>query len=699
MAVLVEMEQQKNSASKPSSLAEQKRLSAEKRRKFERDIVIRKCENMDRRLERLAEPEKFLKGYFPREFSRPFSVDQLDAIGTILDCVASNTDEIICAPRGDWKTETLKHVVIYLILAEMVRFPLWIGATGESAGKSFEHIKLQFTSELLAADFPEVCDPIIALNFSPQRAKKMTVNGQSLGSFRWDSSVIILPDVDGSSYGGVTMTYRGLDAHVRGLNILGNRPDMAACDDLETEESARMDGQIETRESLLDNAIGGLASGETIPRIVLGTIQNMKCLTRKKLIQWGGKRYQAVHKWPDSEEAIKARTEYIEMRCEERRKGVKTYDDSYQFYSDNQALIELGLAMGSPHNYSSKFREDGRPLEISAFQRVLNAAADKGWSYVFTEIQNDPQEENTNQNLQITPTRVASQLSGLFQNQLPRFDNVKITCGLDIGNFYSYWVKVAWFGNATGVILDYGVAENPGAKTGMDQQLLDATLLPSLMQWRTDILSINPPSFCLIDSGSGTHTEIVYEFVRSVGGVPFEASKGWDRGRFRIGEPSEKRRCYYECYAEDKRLIDKVWLYHVNTEFWKHWIHERFVTPAFNEANQFNDGSLSFYVDPNDPRKHTSISHHVCSEMRETRFVEGKGMVTNWVQKNQNNHYLDALALACAAAGVLGVRLIKRESMIDLPSQPTKRPAEQRKPQTPSRFIQRPGGWLHGARK
>lgn len=51
-------------------------------------------------------------------------------------------------------------------------------------------------------------------------------------------------------------------------------------------------------------------------------------------------------------------------------------------------------------------------------------------------------------------------------------------------------------------------------------------------------------------------------------------------------------------------------------------------------------------------------------------FVAGKGMVRKWIVKNRNNHYLDAIALACAAAGCLGVRVIPRDS-IPAPQQAT----------------------------
>ena len=63
-----------------------------------------------------------------------------------------------------------------------------------------------------------------------------------------------------------------------------------------------------------------------------------------------------------------------------------------------------------------------------------------------------------------------------------------------------------------------------------------------------------------------------------------------------------------------------------------------------------------------DKKRHMAFSHHIVAEMREEQFVPGKGVVRKWKELSKNNHYLDATALACAAAGCLGVRLIPRVS-------------------------------------
>jgi hypothetical protein len=253
---------------------------------------------------------------------------------------------------------------------------------------------------------------------------------------------------------------------------------------------------------------------------------------------------------------------------------------------------------------------------------------------------------------------------------------------MDIGNFASHWVKVAWFGNASGAILDYGVMETVNMITNADEAYLRARLLPALHQWRSEQLSENPPDFCFIDSGSGMHTEAVYEFIRQAGGTPFAASKGWQGGRLNMGTESEGKRLFLECYASYQPQ-DRLWLYNVNTEFWKQWIQERFITPTFDESMQFNDGAMSLFASPTNPKEHLSFAQHIVSEERQELFVEGKGLVRKWVVTNKNNHWLDAIALSAAAAGVVGIRLVNRESLEQKQRKPVVKQVNRSVPVTP----------------
>jgi hypothetical protein len=660
------------------------------------EVSIPPVVDPERRRACLADPVLFLRTYNgtgEEGFTTPFAKHHLAMIDAIHQRAMTGGDKAVAAPRGDGKSTVAVWMLIYVILAGHCRSAVIIAATRKHAQKLFKRLKKAFLfNDLLAGDFPEISACVRDLDGAPQRAAKQHVDGEKT-QIVWTQDDVAFPHApkpydEAIKYGGIRLAYFGLDSAIR-----GGRFEFALIDDPETREVANSDEQHLNIEAMIDSDVAGLAFPDsTISRVILTTVQNRRCysyrVTNAKIKPaFAGECFGVLESWPTNRELW---DEYIFKRQTGQEKGDKDGREAMQFYLDNREAMQAGAVVSNPYRFNRKSE-----TEVDALQAFFNRVADWKLPRVLAELQNDPEEDIQEMSLALTAGKVQTRISGLMQHELPRADNLIITCGLDIGNTWSHWVKVAWFGNATGVIVDYGVAENPGAKAGMSQAILDATLLPSLHQWRTDILSQNQPDFCLIDSGSGTHSEIVYEFVRQVGGVPFEASKGWDKNRFKIGVDSDSRRCYYECAAE---FIDKskVWLYHVNTEFWKQWLQERFITPTFDEAMQFNDGSLSLYACPNNPKQHLSISKHIVAEERVQKFIEGgKGLVTKWVQKSSTNHYLDALALSCAAAGVMGVRLIRRESLIV----PEERTVQRDIPKEYSdRFRTRPGGWVQGAR-
>lgn len=637
-------------------------------------VVIDPIADPERRIACLADPELFLKTYFPTIFYNPFALHHKAMIRAIHERAISGGDKAVAAPRGDGKTQVAVCMMVYILLATSIRYPVIIASTSKKARKLFGQIKSKFSNRRkypeFVGDFPEICCCVRELDGAPQRASKQHVDGVKT-EIVWTQDQIRFPFVTGSDFSGKRVGFFGLDEAIRGENDEEDRPDFALIDDPETREVAfSPTNRHEDIEDMIDGDIAGLAGpNSSISRVVLTTTQNRRCysfrVTDPKIKPtFAGERYGVLSKWPDNRELWE---EYCARRQQGQAGGDKDGIEALQFYLDNREAMEFGAVVTNPSRFNQRENEDGVAVEISAIQSFFNRVADWGLSAVMAELQNDPTEEEQEQSLGLTAGTVQSRISGLRQNELPRVDNCKITLGLDLGNLYSNWVKVAWFGNATGVVIDYGILENPLSKTNMAQSDLTASLVPLLFQWRTEMLSENPPDFCFVDSGSGTHSEAVYEFVRQVGGSPFAASKGWAGGKFRIGKDSESRRCFLECAAEHQP-VEKLWLYHVNTEFWKHWLQERFLTPTFDDAQQFNDGSLSLFSAPGEPKKHLSIAHHLVSEMRESLFVEGKGMQVRWVEKNKNNHYLDAMALACASAGALGVRLVKRETLVQNPT-------------------------------
>jgi hypothetical protein len=72
---------------------------------------------------------------------------------------------------------------------------------------------------------------------------------------------------------------------------------------------------------------------------------------------------------------------------------------------------------------------------------------------VNAELQNDPDDDAVDDQTTITAHTVRTRMSGLRRSELPKEESVKIVAGLDIGKYWSHWVKIAMYGNAVGTSL------------------------------------------------------------------------------------------------------------------------------------------------------------------------------------------------------------------------------------------------------
>ena len=366
--------------------------------------------------------------------------------------------------------------------------------------------------------------------------------------------------------------------------------------------------------------------------------------------------------------------DYMAMRHKDQVDGDEHGLNAVQYYLDNQEAMDEGVEMLSDH-FVKVVMEDNTIAVHSAIQQAFNKIADTNLESYKTEYQNNPTEDEQDQTLQLTAKIVAQRISGFDRGFYPPGRDVTITMGIDLGDRYGHWVKIAWFGNATGVVIDYGIMEVPGHVEGIQGQALELALLRALMDFCPKALTENPPGLCLIDSGDGDHAASVYRAVDELDGMPWVASKGVPQKRYRTPRITEANKdsvlVFPECHATFQEDWG-VWLYNVNVEYWKHWLQQRFVTPTFaiGEYEQgervFNDGSLSLF-NPVTPKAHMSFSHHIVAEFRRQRFEQGKGWVRKWIEDSKNNHYLDAMCYACAAAGVMGIELIKPQEVIETP--------------------------------
>jgi hypothetical protein len=94
-----------------------------------------------------------------------------------------------------------------------------------------------------------------------------------------------------------------------------------------------------------------------------------------------------------------------------------------------------------------------------------------------------------------------------------------------------------------------------------------------------------------------------------------------------------------------------VWVYHLDANFWKLWVHERFAV-SLTPAGEPTPYSLSLFENTK-PRQHHSYARHIVAEELVEEFVAGKGVRRGWRQTSPNNHWLDATYMCCAAASML----------------------------------------------
>jgi hypothetical protein len=710
--------------SQPKDERESQRERMARRRAAERDLKIPIPKEPNRRFDALQSAEAFLNTYFADVFFEPFTADRIDMLESIVRAARYGGDQAIAGSRGEGKTKIAIGGALYLAITGLSPFPIVIGKSQTKSQNELKTVKEKLQQfELLLADFPEICVPFKAVGGWSSRARMQTVCGE-LTNIELASDHLIFPTIRREQLPdnwpdhiipcskGQILSSVGIDGPIRGTNYRDRRPSLAIIDDIEDRKAADSDQIIEKNEEIIEKDIGGLAaSAERVARVYLCTIQNRKCnaykfTDPKQKSSWKGKRYRKMIRPPDRMDLVQ---NYIQLRIERSDKDPDARV-AFRYWRDNKDLIEAGCDISNRSSYSKKIHEDGEPLELSAIQAYYNKVADLGAEAVATEIDNDPPETVGPQGNGLTADLVSSRLSGLDRLQVPANASC-ITAAIDLGKYYCHWVITAWWKGAGGCVIDYGVMEVKGTDTQMDNVASQPMIYKSLLNWRDEILSkplvdaagaVRKIDAVFVDSG--TFTDAAYEFVRQVGGAPFYVSKG-------IGNYHDRKTSTDTIIAGNHMHAafleaQRIWLYELNTSYWKEWIHERFLTPPFDESNMLRRGALSLYMPPKSKR-HTTYSQHIVAEQLVEEFKIGKGTKRYWQTVNANNHWLDATYMAAAAAAAQGIYLLtETREHPDGPKVEAKQVnGDERKQPKPkqvqhgNRFRSRPGGWVAGVRR
>ncbi len=620
--------------------------------------------DVERRTAGLESWRVFAETYFADVFYNPFTDDQI-AIG---DCVAGRIQygglQAVAAERGGGKTTITKVVAIWAMVFGLVKWLVIVKASHYEAKRMLADIRFAFESnDLLYDDFPEICQPVRALEKQGKRSTAQKVDGKST-FIAWGAEEIVLPTVEGSAASGGIVTARSIGGQIRGLVKWKQRPDFVIADDIETKKSAASDLEIDNRIEVLRKDVIGLAGPDRSMAVtLLCTIINRKCVAyrmtdRKESPSWGGLRQRWVRSWPTDRMAWE---KYIEIAKESPDDPTRRL--AYAYYLANRETMDAGVDVSNPNRYDNRELPDGSRLEVSSIQSAYNRIADTSLADFFSEYQNDPADIDPVEIEAVSEILVKSRTSGIDRGVVPS-GTLFLTVGIDVGKYRIHWVVVAWLPSMVGQVIDYGIDEVRSPTESMigNKKVTKATeiaIVDALTDWRAwhektgyaEAGDDGEVHFCqigLVDAGWLDHA--TYQFCGN--SKIWRPSKGYGstqkiayREPNRSLGPDRQGKGWYSSWQKKAMC----WLFHLNVDLWKLHAHQGFIIEPGDA------GSVSLFG--GDGFVHNEIAKHICAEQWVTERTATRDRV-GFKKTRTKNHWLDALASAAAAADMCGASVL-----------------------------------------
>jgi hypothetical protein len=622
-----------------------------------------------------------------------FTCQQTEMIEAIARAIHYGGDQSMAASRGEGKTKIFERVLLKYVLQGVISFPVLFAATGTKAEDSLDSIKDALEkNERLCDDYPEVCVPIRAIGSTPNRAHYQLVTGKRHDNgkpfklhpskFKWCGREIILPNVPGSPAAGAIIATRGLDAEVRGLNKRDKRVDVAGIDDPDTEETVNSGDQAKKLELRIDRSIAGLGGQKRrVARIMLTTLQKPDCVSAKftdptQKPSWQGRRFRFLIRKPDRPDLW---DEYVTQWQVDLQSNDPHARKAHAFYVKRRKAMDAGAEVSNPNRFDETILPDGSQIELSALQCYYNEVARRGQDAVSTEWDNDPPKEAGPVESGITAYRVQRQVSGYARKIVPPGCTV-VTQGIDCRKVALHRVVRAWRPDGTGFTIDYGVQEVIGTVVGSDEGV-DVALVRALRAvadflregpYRTVEGEAVPVALTLVDAG--WRTDAIYHACKELGlgwapAMGFGRSGGCVQTSFNAPAHTSMDRKPGDGWFMSRRP-NGVWLVCMDTDRWKAFEHDRWMTPTDKPGTMMVFGEagvgdkMSF-----DERGHFSYAKHLTAEVEVEEPIKGV-LRRHWKAKSDTNHYMDASYMADVAAYMKGIRLLKSGSARSAASSP-----------------------------
>ena len=615
----------------------------------------------------------FCETYFPQTFHLGWSSDHLKVIAKIEQAVLQGGLFAMAMPRGSGKSTLAETACLWSVLNGHREFVCLIGSDEGHAMDMLESIKTELDgSDLLLADYPEVCFPIQSLEGIANRCSGQLYDGQRT-HIGWTAKEVVLPTMPDSRASGAIIKVAGITGRIRGMKFKRPdgktvRPSLVVLDDPQTDESARSLSQCANRESILAGAVLGLAGpGKKISGIMPCTVIRPadmadNILDRDAHPEWNGERTRMVNTFPTNE---KLWHKYAEIRAEGLRAG-DAGQAATEFYRRRRAEMDAGADVA----WAERYNHD----ELSAIQHAMNLRLQDEAAF-FAEYQNDPLSEEEVDDDLLTSDAIAAKTNGMPRSAIPMGCNA-ITMFIDVQQKLLYFVVAAWESDFTGYVVEYGTYPDQQRAyftlrdsrrslavvhkgTGLEGSIyagLEALTSDYLSrEWRRDDGAALRIDRCLIDANWGSSTDVVYQFCRQsrhaallipshgkfvgASSIPFSEykKKQGDRVGHNWRIPN----------VRGKRAVRHVLF---DTNYWKSFVQAR-LRVAMGDR-----GCLSLFGTK--PAVHRAFAEHLTAEYRVR--TEGRGRtVDEWKLRPEqsDNHWLDGLVGCSVAASIQGVVL------------------------------------------
>jgi hypothetical protein len=434
-------------------------------------------------------------------FTRKFTSQQSEMIGTFDQTLTDGGDELVLASRGEGKTSYLRVMVWKSVAQGRCDFIALIGATGPDARNSGDAIKdMMVRSRPFLRLYPEIAVPAVAVGGTPQLAKHMRATGSCHNdpsekftecpiSFEWTSESINMPDVPGSPSAGAMLRFRGADSPIRGLNIYGKRPKVIAIDDLDTPDTT---GSIDVAKKVIDRVnldIGGLGSQDkSLARIMLATLPKSGIGVAHHFADQGYpfvvKRFRYLIERPHRFDLW---MQYVTLRQRGKIDGDKYGRAAHKMYLAQRREMDAGAVVANPQRFKPQLLPDGSQLQVSALQNYFDEWADKGEMFCRCELDNE-----TIRNDDLIESKLELGHVASAETDRPRGiadeSTTMIVRGVDVRKVELHFSTMASDGARPHRVIDYDVRSHGTSETTVEQaeQLIYVGLCRLADEWKQE---------------------------------------------------------------------------------------------------------------------------------------------------------------------------------------------------------------------